>query len=121
MILFKYNLKRVLLNFVVDCTYDEKATSKEVTCLARSIQSCWEEFAAVLDAELFTAPNIKAIAVQNRELFMQAWTMLDTWRSHHGGKAYRHLLIQALIEVDQRKVANDVFEEGDVERVSPQH
>ena len=119
--LFKYILKRVLLNFVVDCTYDEEATAKEVRCLAKSIETCWEEFAVELDEDLFTFSATKAIAREDDRLFMQARTMLDKWSNHHAGKAYRRLLIQALIKVDQRKVANDVFGEGHVERVSPQH
>ena len=106
-----------MLNFVVDCTYDFVVTAQEVRRLTRSIENCWEEFASELDADLFTVSKVEEIARQRDGLFMQARTMLETWKDHHATKAYRRFLIQALIEMDRRKEANDVFGEGVVKRV----
>ena len=109
-----------LLYFVVDCTNDETATPTDLAKLASKIEIFMERFASELDAELFTFSKIKKIQRENNTPFMQASAMLDTWKCHHAEKAYRRLLIQALINIDNRLAANEVFGEAIVRQVSPQ-
>ena len=107
--------------FVVDCRSDETATLKDLARLAKRIQNYSGEFASVLDPDLFFEKYETIKLKHPSSPFLQATTILHEWRSRHADKAYRRLLIQALIAMEKRLEANEVFGEEVVRQVSPQH
>ena len=97
-------------NLFVVCNANETVTSDELIRLADIIEGCWQQFASVLEPDLFNVTGkIAAIKNDYPSSALQAKAMLEIWCKHLGAKAQRHLLIGALIQRRQRSDAEAVF------------
>ena len=93
------------LEQVAEC----KLSSNLLVTIAREVASYCTEFAAHLDPDKFTLPNIIIIQQEHQRLFDQARKMLEDWISFLDQQARCRLIVKTFLVMDKRTEANSVF------------
>ena len=89
------------LGQVAEC----KLSSKLLVTVAQEVASYWTEFAAHLDPDKFTLPNISIIQQQHQRLFDQARKMLEDWISCLNQQARCRLIVKTFLAMQKRAEA----------------
>ena len=88
-----------------------KPTPAELNRLAFDILSCWERVARELEPDREDVQNeIDLIRHRHRDnLYEQAVTMLDNWRSRQGSLGTVEILVEALVRSGYKDKAEKIF------------
>ena len=117
--LFLYS--QLIILFLLGRSVHHKATATELRDLAKSLKTSWVSFASQLNPELFSVANITEIRDKlKNDAYFQARAMLEDWSNSLADKGTRKLLIEALVKVELRLQANEVFSDKLVNQVCPQ-
>ena len=95
----------MILEQVAEC----KLSSTHLVAVAQEVASYWTEFAAYLDPDKFTLPNISIIQQEYQRLFDQARKMLEDWVSCLDQQARCRLIVKTFLAMEKRAEANSIF------------
>ena len=98
---------------------DCKVEKTKLVAVAKKLAGVWDELAAWLSPELFTALKLKEIKEDHSSSFSRARAVPEMWSDEFGNKATYQLLIQSLCQMNQRVVASGILGSELVEFVEP--
>lgn len=88
---------------------NSQVNSRELVQVAKKVAHDWEMFAAFLAPDVFTAAAIELIDTDYRKSFLRAQAVLEKWSSKFNKEATCGVLIAALLDVDLKAQACEVF------------
>ena len=86
-----------------------KLTSDDLVAVASAVDVNWEELAARLAPVMFSIIKTEQIKAQYGKPFVQSRSMLEEWANGLDKEATKGSLIKALLKMNMRRQANEIF------------